>query len=586
VAHKGARMRDLTLKPEYSSSHALIIGINSYVAAPPLLYAVNDARAVATTLESLFSFPPTNITLLLNGDATRGRILSEYLRFEREGCDRDSRLLVFFAGHGFTKTALSREVGFLVPYDGKNDDLSTLIRWEELILNAELIPCKHVFFVMDACYGGLAFSRAIPAAGAVRFLKDMLIRNVRQALAAGKADEPVLDGGGSRAGHSIFTGYFLDALDGAAQTPEGLLTASGVMSYVYKQVSGDIHSRQTPHYGYLSGDGEFIFLAPQLAAIPPSDTKEVDELISIPSLEVPMEEGAPSGPISAVKDYLSDQRYKIRLQDLVFYNVRRLIVETSKERFAIQGVEFSLEKLTERIQSYEDVTKELRQMLTYIAYWGTDDHLAILRRSLARLIDHIEPESGLSTWISLRWYPIILLCYTCGIGAIANGNYQNLQTIFSTKVTGRRTDQKLAVAVSDAISDIERESIFKKLPGHERYYVARSEYLFKLLQPELDDGLFLGKDYEGLFDRFEVLLALVSATDRKASGSPRVWGPVGRFGWKYDTDQNPLKDVLKEAERLKEKWAPFKARLFGADFEFFWQAATEYSALISRLGWL
>lgn len=516
-------MRDLTLKPEYSSSHGLIIGINSYVSAPPLLYAINDARAVATTLENCFSFPSTNITLLLDGDATRSKILSEYLRFEREGCDRDSRLLVFFAGHGFTKTGLSREVGFLVPYDGKVDDLSTLIRWEELTLNAELIPCKHVFFVMDACYGGLAFSRAISAAGAVRFLKDMLIRPVRQALTAGKADEPVLDGGSSRAGHSIFTGYFLDALDGAAQTPEGLLTASGVMSYVYKQVSGDIHSRQTPHYGFLSGDGEFIFLAPQLGAIPPSDTKEQDQLISIPSLEIPMEEGAPSGPVKAAKDYLSDPRDKIRLQDLVFHTVRKLIVETSRERFPTQGVDFSLEKLTERIQSYEDVTKDLRQLLACIAYWGTDDHRPILEKSLARVTDHIEPESGLSIWIALRWYPIILFCYTSGIASIANGNYQNLQTIFSTGVTGRRTDQKLAVAVSNAISDIERENIFKRLPGHERYYAARSEYLFKLLQPELDDELFLGKDYEALFDRFEVLLALVSATSRKASG-PWVLG--------------------------------------------------------------
>jgi len=577
-------MRDLTLKPEYSSSHALIIGINSYVSAPPLLYAINDARAVAANLENRFLFPSTNITLLLDGDATRSKILSEYLRFEREGCDRDSRLLVFFAGHGFTKTGFSREVGFLVPYDGKVDDLSTLIRWEELTLNAELIPCKHVFFVMDACYGGLAFSRAISAAGAVRFLKDMLIRPVRQALTAGKADEPVLDGGSSRAGHSIFTGYFLDALEGAAQTPEGLLTASGVMSHVYKQVSGDIHSRQTPHYGFLSGDGEFIFLAPQLGAIPPSDTKEQDQLISIPSLEIPMEEGAPSGPVKAVKDYLSDPRYKIRLQDLVFHNVRKLIVETSRERFPIQGVDFSLEKLTERIQSYEDVTKDLRRLLAYIAYWGTEDHRPILGKSLSRVTDHIEPESGLSIWISLRWYPIILLCYTSGIAAIANGNYQNLQTFFSTKVTGRGADQKLAVAVSNAISGIERESIFKRLPGHERYYAARSEYLFKLLQPELDDYLFLGKDYEAVFDRFEVLLALVSATSRKASG-PRVWGPVGRFGWKYSTDQNPLKDVLKEAEQLKEKWEPFKAGLFGADFEFFWQAATEYSAAIGKLGW-
>ncbi len=114
--------------------------------------------------------------------------------------DADSRLLVFFAGHGFTKAGSGREAGFLIPHDGNTDDLSTLIRWEDFTLNADLIPSKHILFIMDACYGGLVFNRAV-AAGSLRFLKDMMIRPVRQALTAGKQDEPVADGGGPRAGH-------------------------------------------------------------------------------------------------------------------------------------------------------------------------------------------------------------------------------------------------------------------------------------------------------------------------------------------------------------------------------------------------
>jgi hypothetical protein len=34
--------------------------------------------------------------------------------------------------------------------------LSGLIRWDELTRNADLITAKHMLFVMDACYGGLA----------------------------------------------------------------------------------------------------------------------------------------------------------------------------------------------------------------------------------------------------------------------------------------------------------------------------------------------------------------------------------------------------------------------------------------------
>ena len=76
-----------------------------------------------------------------------------------------------------------------------------------------------MFFLMDACYGGLALSRRPFPPGSMRFLKNMLQRHSRQILTAGKADEVVADAGGPRAGHSIFTGHVLDVLEGGAATP-------------------------------------------------------------------------------------------------------------------------------------------------------------------------------------------------------------------------------------------------------------------------------------------------------------------------------------------------------------------------------
>jgi len=52
-----------------------------------------------------------------------------------------------------------------------------------------------------------------------------------------------------------------------------------------------------------------------------------------------------------------------------------------------------------------------------------------------------------------------------------------------------------------------------------------SEYLFKTLQPKLDDILFIGKSYEKSFDEFEVLFALVVA-DIKKQRDEHVWGPI------------------------------------------------------------
>ncbi len=581
-------MRDLNLKPDYSSSHALIVGVNDYQHVAPLHFAVEDATAVAEVLRKSFGFPPKNVTVFLDSDATRANISSTYLRYAKTA-EPDSRLLVFFAGHGITRAGRTRDAGFLIPWDGNDDDLSTLIGWNELVMNAELIRAKHIFFVMDSCYGGTLFNRAI-SPGGVRFLKDMMIRPVRQALTAGKHDEQVADGGGPRPSHSVFTGHLLNALEGAARAPEGHLTASGVMAYVYKHVASDIHSKQTPHYGFLTGDGDFIFDAPQLKSLEPSDTSEQDALVTVAATEIPEQQAVASDPFGLAKQYLSEAQSVIRLHDLVMKYTRKLIVETSKESFPLANVEFTVEELTRRVRDYENATQELRGLLECIAYWRRQSHHSILSKALSRTTDHLGPEGGLNFWISLRWYPSILLTYAGGIAAVANRQYENLQAIFGAPIAiPHRSFPRttLVETICDEIGEIESMDTFKRLPGHERYYTPRSEYLFKLLQPELDDDLFLGNEYEQTFDRFELLLALVSAVHRKRADG-RVWGPVGRFGWKAKRrlrNTNPFTELLTEAKEKQSDWHPFKAGLFGSDFQLFLAAALDYEKLVAELNW-
>ena len=226
-------------EPKYVSSHALVVGINDYAHAPRLGYARNDAEAFARVLRDRCEFSDSNITLLTDGAATRNEILRVFLKYAQNGgVGDDDRIVVFFAGHGHTVSGRRGETGFLVPVDGDLADLSTLIRWDEMTRNADLIRAKHMLFVMDACYGGLALTRSPLPSGSMRFLRDMLQRFSRQVLTAGKADETVADENGPRPGHSIFTGHLLDALEGSA-TSEGVLTASGVMAYVYQKVAKD-----------------------------------------------------------------------------------------------------------------------------------------------------------------------------------------------------------------------------------------------------------------------------------------------------------------------------------------------------------
>jgi len=170
---------------------------------------------------------------------------------------------------------------------------------------------------------------------------------------------------------------------------------------------------------------------------------------------------------------------------------------------------------------------------------------------------------------------------------VAADKYENLATMFMAKVAGdetRRDDGPLLLLTIGHI--VANYEAFKRLPGHERNYVPYSEYLYKKVQPSLDDLIFLGRDYDRVFDRFELLRALVYA-DLLFDERKRVWGPIGRFGWKRSRrgDGGPFTTLLSEATELQDQWGPIKAGLFRGKFSRFEQIATGFGELLGKLNW-
>jgi uncharacterized caspase-like protein len=562
-------------KPTYDASRALVIGINDYQIASPLSFARQDAEAFADILKTTFGFPDDKVALLINERATRQEIFSAFMRFTEDSVGGDDRIVVFFAGHGCTRTGTRGEVGFLVPVDGNPNDLRTLIRWDDFTRNAELIQAKHVLFLMDACYGGLAIRRNTPP-GSARFLKDMLQRYARQVLTAGKANETVADSGGPRPDHSIFTGHLLDALGGMAADSNGIISANAVMAYVYDHVAKDPHSRQSPHFGFLEGDGDFIFSAPNLAELRKNEREDQDVLVQVPASVTPATElWDRSALVDRVKDYISEPRYRIRLDDLVASEIRAASYEIREDQFPLQTATVTSDDIVQRLRRYESVLSRLMAVTILLGRWGTVEHQPLIERIVARLADGTEPRSGKTAWLGLRWYPIMLLLYSGGVAALSVNNYATLLTMLTTRLHGSNTGEKsqpAIVSTVDGILEVDRLDLFKTLPGFEKYYVPRSEYLFKTLQPELEDLLFLGNGYEGLFDHFEIFYALTYLDFREEKSY--VWAPPGRFGWKGRYGRGPYSEMVKEAKQYGNAWGPISAGLFSRSVERFNDLAT------------
>lgn len=567
---------------KYSESYALVVGINDYKNISPLGYAVNDARSVSNKLIDLFSFPKKNVTLLIDNKATKTTILKKYLRLR--DCDSDARVFVFFAGHGHTIDSYKGDVGYLVPWNGDPKDLSTLIRWDELTQNSYLIPAKHMLFVMDACYGGLAVTRS-SRPGSMRFLTDMLRRRSRQVVTAGKGDETVADLGGPLPGHSVFTGHLLEGMDGAASSAEGVLTANGLMSYVYDKVGQDAGSFQTPHFGYLDGDGDFIFSNLDLLEEEKDESVGEEGLIAVPYPQTELEE-APMSSLDEVKEYLDDPTKRIKLHDKMVSATRGVLAALSEDEFPV-GEKIN-EDFLERLNRYEDVISEVASMAAIMAYWASSSQTETLLIPFQQISGRIKHTTGNGFWIALRWYPLLVLTYLAGIGAVASNNYSNLKEILHLPIDklNRPFEQEpFALGMFDPISHTFDQ--FKRYEEYKKKFVPKSEYLHKVLQPKLDDLFFLGNQYDNLFDRFEVIFCLEHAHLYQQEFQRNFWGPIGRFGWKQRRQGNlgPLGIIKQEAKRSGDNWPPLNAGLFGGSIDRFNEVHDDINSGVKQLGW-
>jgi peptidoglycan/xylan/chitin deacetylase (PgdA/CDA1 family)/Flp pilus assembly protein TadD len=266
----------------YAESHAVVIGIDDYQHWPKLTYAVADALALRELLVRRLGFSPANVHMLLDREATREKILE--LLGERMAdparVGKEDRLLVFYAGHGATRQLGSgRSLGYVVPADAALDRLhSQAISMTQFGDIDEALPAKHVLYLMDACYGGLALLRG---GGSRNFLRETTQRRARQMITAGGADELVADGGPG--GHSIFTWTLLQGLGGEADlNRDGYVTATELFAYTGPLVAQ--LSRQTPAFGSLPGSegGEMVFaLEPDEEFLSAESTQLDEEAIAL-----------------------------------------------------------------------------------------------------------------------------------------------------------------------------------------------------------------------------------------------------------------------------------------------------------------
>ena len=240
----------------YSKSWAVVIGINTYEKWPALEFAAADASAVKAVLENS-GFD--EIIMIMDQEASQRRILTELFHNLPAKVGRNDRVLFYFAGHGQTEDLPGGgKKGFIIPVDAETDGFAaTAVSMEQIRSLSSRIAAKHILYVMDCCYSGLGLNRS---AGLWPGISDFLLKvssmRVVQIITAGGQGEQVQE----RGGHGLFTAYFLKAIAGEADLDkDSVVTGTELGAYLRPTVSNASGQAQTPLFGRLEGEGEFLF---------------------------------------------------------------------------------------------------------------------------------------------------------------------------------------------------------------------------------------------------------------------------------------------------------------------------------------
>ena len=254
------------VKP-YTYSHALLIGASRYWHAQwrRLPGVERDIDEVA----KVFTFHGFTISRLMN--PTHVQLHEALRRFATDqGRRPDSRLVVYWAGHGHTLiTGNKTKLGYLVPVDAPSPGVNNAgfrekaYSMESMQQLSREIEARHVLFLFDSCFSGTIF---LSRSGDMETVDANAASPVRQFISSGDESQRVPD-------DSIFRRQLVTALSSqqADTNGDGLITGTELGAFLGRTVSQMSDGLQTPVWGKIRDPnlqvGEFLF-----ATVPPSLT--------------------------------------------------------------------------------------------------------------------------------------------------------------------------------------------------------------------------------------------------------------------------------------------------------------------------
>jgi len=228
-----------------TNTYAVVIGISDYQdpGIPDLKYADKDAEAFGSFLRSKAggSLPESSINLLLNQNATTGKIIAA-LDGIISNCKHGDKAIIYFSGHGDVERVTKFQRGYWLTWDSPSAVYAagafSLVFLQDVIttLSEEGI---QVIVVSDACHAGkLAGSEFGGAQATSTALAKQFANEVK--ILSCQPNEFSIEGEQWGGGRGAFSFHLINALYGMADANgDGIINLREVGRYLEDRVPAE-----------------------------------------------------------------------------------------------------------------------------------------------------------------------------------------------------------------------------------------------------------------------------------------------------------------------------------------------------------
>lgn len=294
--------------------------------------------------------------------------------------------------------------------------------------------------------------------------------------------------------------------------------------------------------------------------------------------------------VATEKKFLEEEKYRIRLYDLVMGETNSLLAAMADKNFPIDIHEVSKDALLGRMAAYDAISEILLGLIITGCYWS-DTYGDLGAKALERVANPSKNFTGSLDWERLRWYPAMLLMYGGGIASVTAGKYENLATLLSKpKVRVINESGLLPAGVALHSGTLFENGTYGVFTDSRTDPYALNRHLLEALKESFAEIMPIEDEYERNFNTFEYLLTLIHA-DLQAKlnvSDSYFWGPPGLFMSERERRSGAItiRTVKQQAKEQGSEWPPLKAGLFDGSYERFEKVVAGVDDILQINRWL